>query len=88
MPFAGTVPSPQVENEGMVTGNWRIQRPVLNQEACTQCWTCWISCPDSCIAMSDDGPAFNLKYCKGCGLCTAVCPSGAISRVPELDFKN
>lgn len=88
MPFAGTVPSPQVENEGMITGNWRIQRPVLNQEACTQCWTCWISCPDSCITMTDDGPTFNLKYCKGCGLCTAVCPSGAVSRVPELDFKN
>ena len=88
MPFAGTVPSPQEENEGMVTGNWRMKRPVLNLEACTQCWTCWIYCPDSCIKKGEDGPLFNLKYCKGCGLCAAVCPTGAISQVPELDFDD
>ncbi|KYO68021.1 oxalate oxidoreductase subunit delta [Thermovenabulum gondwanense] len=88
MPFAGTVPSPQEENEGMITGNWRMKRPVLNTDACTQCWTCWIYCPDSCIKKGDDGPLFNLKYCKGCGLCAAVCPTGAITQVPELDFED
>lgn len=88
MPFAGTVPSPQVENEGMVTGNWRMRRPILAREACTQCWTCWIYCPDSCIKKGEDGPLFNLKYCKGCGLCAAVCPTGAITEVPELDCEN
>jgi len=88
LPFAGTVPSPVSENEGMVTGNWRMQRPVLDQEACTSCDTCWIYCPDSCITRTDEGPTFNLKYCKGCGICEEVCPSGAISLVPELNFKD
>jgi Pyruvate/2-oxoacid:ferredoxin oxidoreductase gamma subunit len=32
MPFAGTVVSPQCENEGMVTGNWKTRRPVIDQE--------------------------------------------------------
>ncbi|APC08798.1 oxalate oxidoreductase subunit delta [Neomoorella thermoacetica] len=88
MPFAGTVPSPVTENEGMVTGNWRIQRPIIDREACTECYTCWIYCPDSCITRTEEGPVFNMKYCKGCGLCTAVCPSGALTNVPELDFKD
>lgn len=88
LPFAGTVPSPVSENEGMITGNWRTKRPVLDPEACTACDTCWIYCPDSCITRSDQGPIFNLKYCKGCGICAEVCPSGAITEVPELNFRD
>lgn len=88
MPFAGTVPSPASENEAMVTGNWRIQRPIIDREVCTECYTCWIYCPDSCITRTEEGPVFNMKYCKGCGICTAVCPSGALTNVPELDFKD
>jgi len=90
IPFAGTVPSPQKENEGMITGNWRVRRPVLDAEKCTSCQLCWISCPDSCVILGNDTSSlsFNLKYCKGCGLCNAVCPVGAISLVPELDFED
>ncbi|SMB98680.1 oxalate oxidoreductase subunit delta [Thermanaeromonas toyohensis ToBE] len=88
LPFAGTVPSPVSENEGMVTGNWRMKRPVIDREMCTECYTCWIYCPDSCITRTDEGPVFNFKYCKGCGICVDVCPSGALTNVPELDFKD
>lgn len=88
MPFAGTVDSPVSENPGMVTGNWRTRRPVIDKEQCTKCSTCWIFCPDACITRTDNGMEFNLKYCKGCALCEATCPSGAITMVPELDFKD
>jgi 2-oxoacid:acceptor oxidoreductase delta subunit (pyruvate/2-ketoisovalerate family) len=89
IPFAGTVPSPVKENEGMITGKWRVRRPVLDVDKCTNCRTCWISCPDAIISVSDDGPlSFNRKYCKGCGICSEVCPVGAISLVPELDFED
>lgn len=86
--FAGTVPSPKTENEGMITGNWRTRRPILDADKCTGCQICWISCPDSSINLSDAGINFNLKYCKGCGICLEVCPVGAINLVPELDFED
>ncbi len=85
-PFAGTVPSPVSENEGMVTGNWRTRRPVLDRERCTLCLLCWLTCPDACITPGEDTLEFNYKYCKGCGLCTRACPVGALVDVPELDF--
>lgn len=85
--FAGTVPSPKVDNRGMVTGSWRVQRPVLETEQCTGCGMCWIFCPDACVTRTDDGfVAFNLEFCKGCGICQTECPTSAISMVPELDF--
>lgn len=86
VPFAGTVPSPVSENEGMVTGNWRTTRPVLDPEKCTQCLACWLVCPDACVTPADDVVVFNYKYCKGCSLCTVACPVGAITDLPELQF--
>ncbi len=88
VPFAGTVPSPKTENEGMITGNWRTRRPVLDADKCTNCLICWISCPDSSVNQNADVVSFNLKYCKGCGICNEVCPVGAISLAPELDFED
>ncbi len=80
------VPAPTTENEGMITGNWRFLRPVIDQEKCTQCRICWIYCPDNCIQESAAGYGVNLKYCKGCGICWTECPAGAIRAEPELDF--
>ncbi len=78
---------PKTEQEQMTTGGWRVLRSVIDNEKCTKCKTCWISCPDAAIQIDEDGyMKINLKYCKGCGICASVCPAGAISRVPELDF--
>ena len=46
-------PVPTGEQKGMVTGNWRILRPVVDHDKCTMCLTCYISCPDACITVVD-----------------------------------
>jgi pyruvate ferredoxin oxidoreductase delta subunit/oxalate oxidoreductase subunit delta len=88
LPEAGIVkaPSPNGEQDSMITGCWRVLRSVIDQEKCTKCKTCWIFCPDQSIQVTEEGLMVNLKYCKGCGICADVCPVGAIDRVPELDF--
>lgn len=81
------IPSAVGENDGMITGNWRFMRPVINQDKCTQCRVCDIYCPDACITPDPAGFTVNLKYCKGCGICWTECPvKGAITPVAELDF--
>lgn len=88
MPFAGTVDCPTTVNRGMVTGCWKMKRPVQNRDLCTECLNCWIVCPDACITQTDDGLTWNYEFCKGCGLCGQECPVGAITYVPELEFKD
>lgn len=85
-PFAGTVAAPERRNDKMVTGTWRIVRPVLTPELCTQCMVCVVDCPDACITLTDAAVAVDYEYCKGCGICTNVCPTEAFRDVPELDF--
>jgi len=87
LPEGGIVDCPKTEQEKMTTGGWRVLRSVIDEEECTKCRSCWISCPDAAIQIDKDGNMkINLKYCKGCGICATVCPVGAIKRVPELDF--
>lgn len=78
------------------TGDWRVERPVINQDKCVRCRTCWYYCPDGAIVELDkeyvtsDGKRkygvtyeINYDYCKGCGICAAECPVKAIDMVPE-----
>jgi 2-oxoacid:acceptor oxidoreductase delta subunit (pyruvate/2-ketoisovalerate family) len=92
IPFAGIVESPKPNGEQpmMLTGGWRIYRPVIDSEKCVMCKSCILACPDATVLLVDGGNkiGFNLDYCKGCGLCTWVCPVNAIDRVPELDFED
>ncbi|MDP2873051.1 MAG: 2-oxoacid:acceptor oxidoreductase family protein [Bacillota bacterium] len=45
-------PEPNGVQEGHITGNYRLLRPVVDQQTCTACRICWISCPDACITVA------------------------------------
>lgn len=66
------------------TGDWRSQKPVRDQEKCTDCLQCWIVCPDVSIIVKDQKIVkIDYDYCKGCGICANVCPVDAIEMVAE-----
>ncbi|HBA56207.1 MAG TPA: pyruvate synthase subunit PorD [Syntrophorhabdus aromaticivorans] len=66
------------------TGDWRSQKPVVNQDKCIKCGLCWLFCPDVAIEQTEDGRyRWNLDYCKGCGICATECKPGAIKMVEE-----
>ena len=69
--------------EGNETGEWRSQRPLLEQEKCNQCGLCWMYCPDNAIRPEGDSYHISYTYCKGCGICAKECPKGAIVLVKE-----
>jgi len=58
------------------TGNWRTEKPVLAEDACTKCYFCWLHCPEDTIRVDGKGefPYVDYQYCKGCGICVEVCP--------------
>jgi pyruvate ferredoxin oxidoreductase delta subunit len=71
------------------TGDWRTERPVLDQSKClavkqgrVACMQCWMFCPEAVITRTVPAQV-DLKYCKGCGICVEVCPAGAITMEPE-----
>ncbi|HSF29272.1 MAG TPA: 2-oxoacid:acceptor oxidoreductase family protein [Candidatus Tectomicrobia bacterium] len=66
------------------TGNWRVWRPVIDLTHCSQCWMCFVSCPDGAIALDhDDNPHIDYDVCKGCLICVEECPTHAISKILE-----
>jgi pyruvate ferredoxin oxidoreductase gamma subunit len=67
------------------TGAWRIARPVIDLEACTQCGLCSALCPDGVIHRNAEGrPAIDLDNCKGCMICREVCPIHCILEEKEV----
>ncbi len=67
-----------------LTGSWRSQRPIVDEEKCIKCAQCWMYCPDAAIYQRDDEVyVANLDYCKGCGICADICPKDAIKMVEE-----
>lgn len=70
--------------KGYKTGGWKTQRPVFDEEKCTNCHLCWVFCPDSAV-IEEDGEVkgFDLDYCKGCGICAHECPVDAINMEEE-----
>ncbi|MFN4133657.1 MAG: 4Fe-4S binding protein [Candidatus Hadarchaeales archaeon] len=56
--------------------------PKVNEEKCTGCGACVISCPALAIEMKDDGGRRKITYfyerCISCGRCEEVCPEEAV----------
>lgn len=69
------------------TGSWRTLKPVLDEEKCRFCNTCWQFCPDSAIERADAKAKkpvrIDYDYCKGCGICAHECPFDALKMVEE-----
>ena len=90
MPFENAlISSTAIYNAGNTplrkTGNWRIFKPVWDYDECIRCMTCVTSCPDSCIAIGEDGfPYTDYENCKGCLLCVEECPAKAIKKEREV----
>jgi pyruvate ferredoxin oxidoreductase gamma subunit len=67
------------------TGNWRLFKPVIIYEKCSRCYTCFVSCPHSCISIDESGyPQINYENCKGCLTCFYECPKKVISKEREV----
>ncbi len=69
--------------EGNETGEWRSQRPVIDQALCDRCGVCWMFCPDMAVHPASAAFEIDYRYCKGCGICRQECPKGAIALVQE-----
>ena len=95
MPPGGIVIEPG-NSVNRLTGDWRILRPVINQDKCIRCMICWVYCPDSVIHVIDKpyttskGRRYDVTleidygHCKGCGICVEECPVDAIDFVEEV----
>jgi pyruvate ferredoxin oxidoreductase gamma subunit len=81
-PSVASAPNTQLRK----TGKWRVMRPVINAERCTDCWICFLNCPDGAIGLgSGDAPHIDYAVCKGCMICAAECPISAIETVREAE---
>jgi pyruvate ferredoxin oxidoreductase delta subunit len=56
--------------------DWRVDRPVFNEDHCIHCQFCWVYCPDTAILSKDKKfDQVDYNHCKGCGICVEVCPT-------------
>ena len=66
------------------TGNWRITKPVIDYQRCTDCMICYAYCPESAMSVGADGKiAIDYDNCKGCMICQTECPLKAIGSIME-----
>jgi len=52
--------------------------PVVQEEACCQCDTCVIQCPEEAISRIGDSYVIDYNKCTGCRVCAQECPTSAI----------
>jgi pyruvate ferredoxin oxidoreductase gamma subunit len=67
------------------TGNWRVERPVVDLGKCKRCFLCYLYCPEAAMRLDGENfPHVDYEHCKGCMICYEECPTDAISRRPEV----
>lgn len=67
-----------------LTGTWRADRPIFDENKCIRCGVCYIFCPEGCVSQGENGYfRADLDYCKGCGICAHECWPRAITMVEE-----
>ena len=61
--------------DAVETGSWRLNKPLLDLDKCTNCFFCWMFCPDAAIEVTDHKVSgIDYEHCKGCGICAVECP--------------
>lgn len=61
---------------------------VIEPALCMACAACEVECRDDAVYIDESvNYAIDLEKCKRCGRCFRACPSGAISRVPNPEYK-
>jgi pyruvate ferredoxin oxidoreductase delta subunit len=72
----------QTSSVNKYVGDWRVKKPVWNENLCIDCQNCWIYCPDtSIISRNKQMVGIDYDHCKGCGICSEVCPTNPKSIV-------
>lgn len=57
-----------------------MEKPLIDEEACTGCEVCLDECPNDCLELVEDiAKLVRPEDCDGCGSCAEVCPTEAIS---------
>jgi len=78
------ISKPNIGSSGK-TGTWRVEKPIIDLDACKKCDICILDCVENTIDKRSDGyPVIDYDYCKGCGVCSTVCPVKAIKMVAEV----
>lgn len=69
---------------GKYVANWRVYKPVIDQETCIACGLCISYCPEEAMSRGEDDKAvIDYRFCKGCGICANECPQKAITMMKE-----
>lgn len=66
---------PQIVDIGLIGAS----RPVITEQACTQCQACLQACKESAVVLKEKGPQINFYKCLYCGSCIRQCPTGTIA---------
>lgn len=62
---------------------WRVVRPTMDKEICTDCGACRNFCPMGAIYADEKVIRISYDVCIGCGICAVDCPIHAITMQPK-----